>query len=154
MLRIPLHQRFSVETGLTYTYLRSAFDHKDDGFTQHIHYLGIPLQATARIIGNRHWQAYTTVGAAMDIPVRAYRYGRVTDHSLTLGYRYGNYSITTRVQFSTNIGLGLQYDFNPHLGIYVQPSLQWFIPTGGDIETYRTEHPLQFTLPIGLRITL
>jgi RNA polymerase sigma-70 factor (ECF subfamily) len=50
-----------------------------------------------------------------------------------------------------NFGLGLQYDFTPHIGIYLEPSLQYFFDDGSDLKTYRTEHPLQVTLPIGIR---
>jgi RNA polymerase sigma-70 factor (ECF subfamily) len=54
-------------------------------------------------------------------------------------------------QLSTTLGIGLQYDFTPHLGIYLEPSLQYFFDDGSDIKTYRTEHPLSVTLPLGIR---
>jgi RNA polymerase sigma-70 factor (ECF subfamily) len=60
-------------------------------------------------------------------------------------------SLNVPCQFSTTLGIGLQYDFTPHLGIYLEPNLQYFFNDGSDIKTYRSEHPLQITLPIGLR---
>ena len=60
-------------------------------------------------------------------------------------------SYSVPFQFSTMIGMGLQYDFTPHLGIYIEPSLQYFFDNGSDLETYRTEHPLQLVLPLGIR---
>jgi RNA polymerase sigma-70 factor (ECF subfamily) len=50
-----------------------------------------------------------------------------------------------------SIGLGIQYDLTPHLGIYMEPSLQYFFNDGSNLNSYRTEHPLSITLPIGLR---
>jgi RNA polymerase sigma-70 factor (ECF subfamily) len=47
--------------------------------------------------------------------------------------------------------MGIQYDFTPHLGLYMEPSLQYFFANGSDLKTYRTEHPLQLTLPFGIR---
>ena len=55
------------------------------------------------------------------------------------------------IQWSMSIGLGIQYDLTPHLGIYMEPSLQYFFNDGSNLNSYRTEHPLSITLPIGLR---
>lgn len=38
-----------------------------------------------------------------------------------------------------------------YLGIYLEPSLQYFVDDGSNIKTYRTEHPLSITLPLGIR---
>ena len=54
-------------------------------------------------------------------------------------------------QWSMSLGLGIQYDLTPHLGIYMEPSLQYFFDDGSNLKSYRTEHPLGITLPIGLR---
>ncbi len=56
-------------------------------------------------------------------------------------------------QFSTHFGIGLQFNITPSIGIFAEPSLQYFIPTGSSIETYRTEHPFGFNLPLGIRFT-
>ena len=56
-------------------------------------------------------------------------------------------------QFSTTLGLGLQYHLTPSVGIFAEPSLQYYIPMKTDIETYRTEHPVTFSLPLGIRFT-
>ena len=55
------------------------------------------------------------------------------------------------LQWSTTLGIGIQYDLTPHLGVYLEPSLQYFFDDGSDLNTYRTEHPLSVTLPLGLR---
>lgn len=148
-LRVPITSYFGIETGLTYTYLQSEIhiwhDNEviDNAYTQRIHYLGIPIHAMLRIIQHRRWQAYATAGTTIDIPI----YGSQSGHG-------EQRRIHAPIQFSADIGLGLQYDFNSRFGIFVQPSMQWFIPMGSDVETYRTEHPLHFTLPVGLRVTL
>ena len=69
--------------------------------------------------------------------------GRTTYHSES------SYSLPC--QWSTTLGIGLQYDLTPHLGVYLEPSLQYFFDDGSDMKTYRTEHPLCVTLPIGIR---
>ena len=57
------------------------------------------------------------------------------------------------LQWSIGAGLGLQYILMPNIGFFAEPSLQYYIPTDSNIETYRTEHPFTFSLPIGIRIT-
>ena len=54
-------------------------------------------------------------------------------------------------QWSMSLGLGIQYDLTPHLGIYMEPSLQYFFDDGSNLKSYRTEHPLSITLPLGIR---
>ena len=56
------------------------------------------------------------------------------------------------VQWSVSLGLGAQYNLTPYLGIYLEPSLQYYINNGSGLKTYRTEHPFEFTLPLGLRL--
>ena len=60
-------------------------------------------------------------------------------------------SLDVPCQLSGSLGLGLQYDFTSHFGVYLEPNLQYFFNDGSDLKTYRTEHPLQITLPIGIR---
>ena len=57
------------------------------------------------------------------------------------------------LQWSVGTGLGLQYNFTPTVGFFAEPSLQYYIPAGSSIETYHTEHPFSFSLPLGIRIT-
>jgi RNA polymerase sigma-70 factor (ECF subfamily) len=57
------------------------------------------------------------------------------------------------VQWSTGLGLGLQYDLTPNIGFFVEPSLQYYFKQSSDVKTWNTEHPLSFSLPLGLRIT-
>ena len=56
-------------------------------------------------------------------------------------------------QFSPTLGLGLQIHLTSNIGFFVEPSMQYYIPMKTDIETYRTEHPFTFALPLGIRFT-
>ena len=60
-------------------------------------------------------------------------------------------SLDVPCQWSMSLGLGIQYDLTPHLGIYMEPSLQYFYDDDSNLKSYRTEHPLSITLPLGLR---
>ena len=91
------------------------------------------------------------MGIAVDFPIDATikaTYTQVNDN------RSEKRHVSVPVQFLTAAGLGLQFKFNQHLGIYVEPSAQWYVPTSSNLETYRTEHPFMFAIPVGLRLTL
>ena len=154
-LKYKLSNRFGLETGLSYSRLKSEFEMGTNGNTineqQTIHYLGIPLKGTYSIYNNKLWNLYGNFGVTMDIPV----YAPLNTSYFLNGKMEASDKATLHApwQWSVGTGLGLQYNLTPNVGLFAEPSLQYYIPTGGSIETYRTEHPFTFSLPLGIRIT-
>ena len=154
-LRYKLNSKFGLETGVSYSRLKSEFEIGSNGNAineqQTIHYLGIPLKGLYNIYNGRQWNVYGSMGANMEIPVYA---PLNTDYYLN-GKKEATEKSTLNapLQWSVGTGLGLQYNLTPNLGFFVEPSLQYYIPTGSNIETYRTEHPFTFSVPLGIRIT-
>ena len=154
-LKYRLNHRFGLESGFSYSRLTSDFEMGTDGNTiseqQTIHYLGIPVKGIYNMYGGKRWSIYGSLGMTTEIPVRS------TLHSDF--YVNGQYEASDKTtilapwQFSTTFGLGLQYHPTPNVGFFVEPSLQYYIPMKSDIETYRTEHPFTFSLPLGIRFT-
>lgn len=154
-LKYKLNSRFGLETGLSYSRLKSEFEIGTGGNAireqQAIHYLGIPLKGTYNIYDVRRWNLYGSLGVKLEMPVYA---------PLNTGYFVNGMkeleeksTLHAPLQWSVGTGVGLLYNLTPNVGFYVEPSLQYYIPAGSDIETYRTEHPFTFSLPIGIRIT-
>ena len=154
-LKYQMNNRFGLETGLSYSRLKSEFEMGTNGNTineqQTIHYLGIPLKGTYNIYNGKLWNLYGNFGVTMDIPV----YAPLSTSYFVNGRMELNEESTLHApwQWSVGTGLGLQYNLTPNVGLFAEPSLQYYIPTGGSIETYRTEHPFTFLLPLGIRIT-
>ncbi|MBP5356161.1 MAG: sigma-70 family RNA polymerase sigma factor [Prevotella sp.] len=153
MLSRPILSKLSIESGLSYTLLKSTTitgsPMANIQEQQKIHYLGIPLRIGYRWYSNAGLDLYSSAGAMMEMPIYSSFFVK---HFYKGGTTYKNtLSYSVPFQFSTMIGMGLQYDFTPHLGIYIEPSLQYFFDNGSDLETYRTEHPLQLVLPLGIR---
>ena len=154
-LKYRLNNRFALETGFSYSRLKSEFEMGSNGNTineqQTIHYLGIPVKGIYNIYNRKMWSLYGSLGLSIEIPVHTplntsyYLHGvlEATDKS----------TIHAPWQWSVGTGLGLQYNFTPTIGLFAEPSLQYSIPTGTQIETYRTEHPFNFSLPLGIRFT-
>ena len=154
-LKYRLNSRFALETGLSYSRLKSEFEMGSNGNTineqQTIHYLGIPLKGTYNIFSRQAWNLYGSLGVTAEIPL----YSPLNTSYYLHGLLEATDKTTIRApwQWSLGTGLGLQYNVTPSIGLFAEPSLQYYIPTKSDIETYRTEHPFNFSLPIGIRFT-
>ena len=154
-LKYRLGNRFGLESGLSYSRLTSDFEMGTDGNTireqQTIHYLGIPVKGIYNIYNRKMWSLYGCLGLTTEVPVHSILH---SDY-----YVNGQYEVSDKAiirapwQFSTTFGLGLQFHLTPSVGIFAEPSLQYYIPTRSGIETYRTEHPFTFSLPLGIRFT-
>ena len=154
-LKYKLNSRFGLETGLSYSRLKSESEIGTGGNSireqQTIHYLGIPLKGSYNIYNVKRWSLYGSLGAKLEIPVYA---PFSTSYFVNGMKELEEKSILhAPLQWSVGTGLGLQYNLTPNIGFFAEPSLQYYIPTGSNIETYRTEHPFMFSLPLGIRIT-
>lgn len=154
-LKYRINNLFGIESGLSYSRLKSESDIGTGGNAireqQTIHYLGIPLKGSYCFYDGKHWNLYGSLGATMEFPVYT---------SLTTNYYLnGKVELSEKstlhapLQWSIGSGLGLQYNLTPNIGLFAEPGLQYFIPTGSSIETYRTEHPFTFSVPLGIRFT-
>lgn len=154
-LKYRLNNLFGLDTGLSYSLLKSEFEMGSNGNTinehQTIHYLGIPVKGIYNIYNRKVWSLYGSLGVTTEIPV----YSPINTSYYLHGILETKDKTTIRVpwQWSVGTGIGLQYNFTPNIGLFAEPSLQYHIPTGSQIETYRTEHPFNFSLPLGIRFT-
>ena len=153
LLSRQLSQRLSFETGLSYTRLSSTINTGSSQAyiqeRQRIHYLGVPFRLGIQWYHRAHLSLYSSAGVMLELPIRGITDINHIDNGNSTFHKEN--SLNVPCQFSTTLGLGLQYDFTPHLGIYLEPSLQYFVDDGSDIKTYRTEHPFSITLPLGIR---
>ena len=58
------------------------------------------------------------------------------------------------VQWSMGLGVGLEYRLTPVIGLYAEPSVDYFFKTGDGLDSWRTAYPAAFSLPFGIRITI
>ena len=152
-LNKTLSNAWCVGTGLSYSRLHSVFDM---GYSQAfvrnaqtIHYLGIPANASYMLMSRPRFSLYGTVGATLDIPVSS---SLTTQHLLKGQIVFSQpQHLSVPVQWSVNAALGIQYNITPHVGIFAQPGVTYYINNG--TQTSRTEHPWSLTIPVGLKFT-
>ena len=151
-----LGHQFAVGTGLQYTQLYSE---TQAGNTyswaqseQRIHYLGIPLRVMWYPVNTSHLRVYGTAQTMFEIPLGSTC--RQSDIINDRQFETGKLQLDPSVQWSVGLGIGLEYRLTPVIGLYAEPSLQYFFKPGDGIDTYRTAHPATFSVPIGIRINI
>ena len=140
---IPVADKWSVVTGLTYTYLHSditdgtRFSHTLTD--QKLHFVGIPLQMNYQLYNNHYCNIYLGTGGRIDFGVSG-----KTNHEDHLSHLPVNYSLKAAA--------GVQVNLFKSLNIYAEPSVQYNIPGSTSYKTYYTEHKTMFDLQLGIRI--
>jgi len=154
-LNYSLSNRWSVESGIRYTFLRSDFlresEIENTEINQRIHYIGIPLKFNYRILGNTRFSVYGQGGVALDIPVTGTQ-SIMTWQKDWNKPEFNHHSISAPLQWSVEGGLGLQYHITPSLSIYAEPSFRYYFNPEAEIKTIRQDKPFEFTIPIGIRL--
>ena len=151
-----LGNRWAIGTGLQYTQLYSETQAGNtyawDQQLQRLHYLGIPLRATWYPVNSSRWALYGTAQTMLELPVGS----SLRQNTIVDGRQLDTKKLTLdpSVQWSIGLGVGLEYRLSPVIGLYAEPSVQYFFKTGDGIETYRTKHPAAFSVPIGIRINI
>ena len=147
-VNIPISSKFSVSTGVVYTRLSSDFTSIANSLVyerqQKLHYVGIPLTVQYNVWQWYGLNVYATAGGQADFNVKAYMTTEGTETKLE----------KDNWQWSVNAALGVQYNFIPQLGIYVEPGIKHYFNNGSHIQNYFKHRPTNFNLQIGLRLNM
>lgn len=140
--RIPVSESLYFTTGLEYSMYSSSFTYTLSGKKEQMaHYVGIPIRMDWTMASNKLIDVYLGGGIRGDYCLGA-----------TLG---GEPIKKDGVSFSCLGAGGIQFNVTEWLGIYVEPEISYMIPSRKLIlETYRTEHPLVFSVASGIRINI
>ena len=151
MVRVPLNHRLAFDVGLSYACLRSDLNfttqsgERKVGGTQRVNYLGVPVALTGDLWTNRRWLLYASAG------------GEVAKSVKTLWRDWDGrvYRGSARPwQCSVSAAVGLQLNLSRHVGLYVQPSVDYYFDNHSSVQTYYTEHPFTPALRMGVRVKL
>lgn len=148
--------RWSIESGIVYSYLLSTFRTGSDRYfidsRQTLHYLGIPLTASYNIWKNRWLDVYVSAGGMLEKCIGGnvrnnYVYNdsireKKTDH------------VTVRpLQWSVSASAGLQFNITRLVGLYLEPGVTYHFDNKSGIANVYNEHPLNFNMNLGLRFS-
>lgn len=156
-IRYDTGSRTGIESGLTYTLLRSEII-SGNGKTlrktrRRLHYIGIPLNISYTAWRGRHLEAYVSAGGEIQKCVS----GKDDTETVTNGMVTSAESTATkenRLQLSAGAAAGIQYNLSPSISIYAEPGINWYPDNGSSMETIYKDKPLNFSVKAGVRVRI
>lgn len=152
--RLPLDKRFSLESGLLYTYLTTKLSGNTTAeYTaeSNLHYLGVPLNLITSLFKENHWEIYVSTGGTVEKGLRS-DFRQYQDYGSTLFATVANTSIDG-LQWSVNASLGVAYHLNQNISLYLDPKLSYYFENDQPF-SIRSDMPLLVALNTGLRMSL
>lgn len=147
-LRYRLDNRWSIESGLTYTRLSADITYTVRGqkteSEQRLNYIGIPLSASYQLWGSRYFNFYLSAGGLVEKMVKGSRTTQGTTNSVSI----------RPLQLSVNGAVGAEFKFIDNLSLYAEPSLNYYFDNGSAVPTFYQDKPLNFNLNVGLRFNI
>lgn len=150
-LRVPLSQRFALDAGLSYARMRSDVNfftpegRRESNGTQQVNYLGVPVALTADLWQNRWWSIYASAGGEVAKSVKT-TWRTAEGRSFDVAERPWQWSVSAAV--------GVQFNVTQHVGLYAQPSADYYFDNRSMVQTYYTDHPFTPALRMGVRVKL
>lgn len=152
-VKFNLAKRWAISTGINYTMLTRKFSGSFSDATQGIitpsdirntqHYIGIPIYVYYSIISSNKVDFYTYVGGSVERNVgNRYRISALDN----LLYK----EPVKGVQFSTGLGIGVEFLLSRHIGIYIDPSLRYYFNNSQPLSS-RTVQPFSMNVELGIR---
>ncbi len=169
LARKEITEKFSVESGIFFAKNSTSMILSDDGVVGEntIWSIGIPLKLHYTILENNNMSLYALAGGAVEKVVSSnYRGNKLYfDNSKITSQLWNNEEIKHRttsdispdaygVQFSINIGAGVQYALMNFMSIFIEPNFSYYFNSESPIPTIRTERPLNLGFQAGLRFNL
>ncbi len=159
-VKFDLNSKWSVGTGLNYTYLARQFYGKYtkvsatgdiEGVTSsdihnQQHYIGIPVNVYYDIINNDRINFYAYAGGTVE--------KCVSDSYHLLSTNITHKEKINGVQLSADAGIGVEFMLGKNLGLYIDPSLRYYFENSNQPKSIRTVQPLMLGFEMGFRARL
>ena len=148
-IRYRLSDRWSVESGLAYTRLRSDFMWGGGAKAeQTLSYIGIPVNANYQLWSSRYVNFYVSGGGMVEKMVKGSLY-------TTEKEKKQEESVSIHpLQFSVNGGIGAEFNLTHQFSIYAEPGIGYYFDNGSDVPTFYQDKPFSFNLNLGLRFNI
>lgn len=158
-VKVDLAPRWSIGAGINYSLLTRQFYGKyikvnEEGSIENStssdirntqHYIGIPVNAYFDIVDSGRINLYAYAGGTVE--------KCISDSYKVLNTSISHQEKVKGVQFSANVGLGVEFMLGKHLGLYIDPSVRYYFDNGQP-KSIRTEQPLMLGFELGLRARL
>ena len=148
----------SIESGLVYSYLYSKVQNASSNIdaieSQHLHYIGVPLNVNYTVFSLNRLNLYASVGGMIEKDV----FGNFKQ--MSAGETIGNSLSKERVvesisqrnpQLSLNVGVGLSYPLYNRLRLYGKIGGAYYFDAENKYKTIYSDQKIVLDLNVGLR---
>ena len=155
-----LNDRFSIETGLVYTYLysqtKNTAQSANNESSQHLHYLGIPVNANYVFASFGKLDFYGTAGATIEKEI----YGKMNYFQQSQNDVLGGSSkeqLSKKIkqknpQISVNTGVGISYPLTGNLRLYGKIGGAYYFDAKNEYTTIYSDKKILLDMNVGLRV--
>ena len=147
-LRYAINNKWSVQTGVNYSYHSSEIESGNQEIDQRLHFIGIPVAVGYNVWSNRKVNVYVAAGGEVEKMVKGSR-----SVSYTGQHREEDVKMS-RLQLSAQMSAGAEYQASKAVSVYVEPNLSYHFDNGSDISTIYKDKPLELGLSMGVRFTV
>ena len=154
-LRYAISPRWSLLTGVNYSYLQSDFSSYNNRTStdkkQKLHYIGIPVNLSYTLWQKKKFNLYLIAGAQAEKLVKGQTETTTTQHNQSTTSKTENVHENKPI-FSTNTSLGVEYQLGKFIGLFAEPGVNYYFKNGSGIESSYTEKPFNFNFNLGVRV--
>ena len=149
-----LSDRFSLQSGLNYTFLSSSWETNGVKYhtetKQKLHFIGIPLSLSYKIAEWNRIQFYAAAGTMMEINVAGKLNYKKFSYTDEMSYEKDRVRMK-ELLWSVNGRVGASYPLWRFLSLYAEVGASYYFDNGSVIETLRSEKPFNVNLQAGFR---
>ena len=147
-LRYSLDDRWSVQTGVNYSYHSSEIEVGGEDIDQQLHFIGVPVAVGYNVWGNRHVNVYLTAGGEVEKLVKGRRTVSYT------GQQRNEDVKMSRPQLSVQMSAGAEYRATRAVSLYIEPGVSYHFDNGSGVSTIYNDKPFEFGLSMGVRVDI
>ena len=148
-----LNNRFSLQTGLTYSYLRSEWSTNNTYHIendQRLHFIGIPLSLTYKIAEWNRFMFYASAGGMAEVNVAGKRRMKLFSDEVEIAKQSEHIRMKEWL-WSVNARAGVSYPIIRFVSAFAEVGASYYFDNGSEIETIHSEKPFNMSLQFGFR---
>lgn len=156
-VRYRLNNRWSLQTGVTYSYLYSELSEQTGNSrrdaAQKLHYVGVPLTASYSLVRGKSIGVYASAGGEVERLVKGN--ANVTDYVGSQPAISRREIIhDSKLQLSAHAAVGVEYQPVSEVSLFAEPSVNYYFAGGSKVQSAYTDKRLHVEMNIGLRFNI
>lgn len=157
-LRYDIDTRWSVMTGVNYSYLSSSITVKElseESFSkQKLHYISVPIMVSYSVWRTKNFNVYMAAGGEAAKLVKGKAAVEEVSYSSTAPTKHDKKITERRLQYSLSGLAGVEFNATDRMSVYAEPGFTYFFDNHSPVVNIYKDKPAQITINLGLRLDL